>query len=240
MARIKNFLRILGAVFLFSAIRAESATTNQPTPQDIIQKMYNAYSNLTSYSDSGIVRTMVSAGGQSRVQMTWFSMIFKKPGYLLVEWTVPAGGLKDTYVLWREKKDTFVYSERLKQYRKDQSLAGTIDTWKFNSGGAVRHVPCMLMKIMNKQEFDDLTGLKITGFEKVGDIECGIISGARKESRVRLWIGKKDYLLRKMETSNALGSVVELHNGIKINEKIENSAVIFTPPQGTVKVDQFK
>jgi len=239
MSRLTASIKIIAAVTLIHASRAEAAPAIQPTPGDIIQKMYNASSNVTSYSDSGTVRTLVTVGGQSRVQMTWFSIAFKKPGFLRIDWTAPANGRKDTYVLWREKKDTFLYSERLKQYRKDPSLANTLNSLMVQSGGAVRHVPCMLMKIMNKQEFSDLSGLKFESTDRINDGDCYKVSGARKESRVTLWIDKKDYLLRKMETSSALGSVLEIHDNIKINGNIENNALFFTPPPDSRKVDKF-
>ena len=45
--------------------------------------------------------------------------------------------------------------------------------------------------------FDQLKHLRILGSEKIDGVECNIIEGFQFESRVRLWIGREDHLVRK-------------------------------------------
>ena len=208
-------------------------------PETILANMRAAYTNLTSYSDSGTLDTTVKAGIPGYVLKKPFTITFKKPDLIKIEWTSSFGGMKDPHVLWNGKPGTFTHKKLLNQTRKDQSLEHAIRSWTGVSGGSVRNVPCMLISVMKEPQFSDLADLKNEGIEAVGKTDCHKVSGTRRDQPVTLWIGKDDFLLRKLTASTQFGDIVETHENIKINADIKDAAASFVPPKDAEQVERF-
>jgi len=123
--------------------------------------------------------------------------------------------------------------------KKYDSLAQAISSQSGSSGGSVTRVPDLLLRVLKVPTFSDLNGLTCGGIETVDGVECHKVSGVRQGKLIDLWIAKTDLLLRKLHTSTPFGDITETHQNIKINGKIEDAAVSFTPPPDAEHVDKF-
>ena len=227
------------AVLLVALWISATAQAEEPIPTELLQNMRAAYSNLTSYTDSGAVDTTVPMGAQKYVLKKPFIITFKKPDLIKIEWTSSFGSMKEPLVLWSNKKGTFTFNQLLNQVRTETSLQLAIQSWTGVSGGSVQHVPCMLLSATNGHRFTDLTDLKYDQTESIGDTVCHKISGKRRGQPITLLIGQKDSLLRKITVSTPFGDVVEVHENIKPNDKIEDSSISFSPPENAEPVENF-
>lgn len=229
-------------VILLTVAMLVSVTTRaaEPSPAEIMEGMRKAYSVLSSYSDSGVVETAISMAGQKQVLKKPFAITFKKPDQIKIEWTSTFGGMKDPHVLWSNTNGTFTFNQLLNQVRKEPSLSQAIASWTGVSGGSVRNVPCMLVSVMKDPQFADLADLKYDQKESIGDTACHKISGKRRGQPIILWIGEKDFLLRKLTVSTQFGDIVEVHENIKPNAEIQDFSASFTPPKDAEQVERFQ
>jgi outer membrane lipoprotein-sorting protein len=236
MNETKPFVILLIAS-MFISVTARAA---EPSPADVIEAMRKAYSDLVSYSDSGVVETTISMAGQKQVLKKPFVIVFKKPDFIRIEWTSSFGGMKDPHVLWSNKKGTFTYNQLINQVRKEQSLAQATASLAGVSGGSARTVPSMLLNLTKDPQFSDLADLKHDGTETVGGTACRKISGNRRGQPVILSIGETDFLLRKITVSTQFGDNVEVHENIKANAEIQDTSASFTPPKDAEQVERFR
>jgi len=211
-----------------------------PEPAAIMQGMRNAYSNATSYSGTGVVEIVVSVGGQQRVIEKPFSITFKRPSMIRIEWMDYFGGVPTPYVLWNGRDGVFKYARRMNQLgRKYDSLALAIGSQSGSSGGLTAHVPDLLLNVLKTPAFSDIDGAKYVADEMVDGFDCYKVSASRKGKQMDLWIDKATLLLRQVRTATPFGTVTERHQGITFNADIQDARVGFTPPADVELVEKF-
>jgi hypothetical protein len=67
-------------------------------------------------------------------------------------------------------------------------------------------------------------------------VDCYHLEGDGKGGRhFDLWLGKSDYLIRKVQTTYPDFSTEEIHRGIAINQPISPEMLRFTPPMSVEK-----
>lgn len=200
---------------IFSALPAYAE--DEKDASAIVEKMNKAYSGLTAYQDTGTVEDVIDKGGQKTTLKKEFSIWFKKPSSLRVDWTSTTPSGKKKRVLWCNGKDTYTFWEQKNQYRKEKSLKRGIAAETGVSGGATNTVPTRLLGEHRTSEFSSCALLKEEDFEGTS---CYVIS-AKHPAKLdcTLWIGKDDHLIRKYEYT--IRSSKQLMRDVK--EKMEQS-----------------
>jgi outer membrane lipoprotein-sorting protein len=240
------------------------------SPESILQKMDKAYSELTSYQDTGVITNAMDRPGSRMTMNKDFAIWFRRPELLRVDWTSAMfAGTEVRHVLWNNGKDTYVYSDGRNQYKRISSLGRGISSQAGVSGLATVTVPSRLIGDRHKKQFTDT---KLLGDEEFEGTRCFVISCKNQAGYdCKLWIGENDFLLRKFEyeiksikkvlkdiqdlrkegkTKSSMpdpakmpdySSVsTEIHRNIKINEQIADSIFNFSPPEDARLVETFK
>lgn len=237
-------LKTLAFLFIFNLSLAnppiESSATEtvqrgNPSPQTILRRMAQAYAACSSYEDSGIVITTFDEETKGRIVKKPFKLRFKRPDRFRFEWTeYDASATGRLFVVWSNQAGTFTYWEP-DRYEKNRSLRSGIAGATGVSSRAVRTIPELLIP--------DLVGWRITELRKPvrlsdeifeGEL-CYHIRGSHPDGEpYEVWIGKKDYLLRKMRLWSTFPNFStirdEIHRGIKINQPIPDDRLEFKPP----------
>ena len=206
------------------------------TPQMIMTRMAQRYANCTSYQDVGVVETTHNEANSARIERMPFKTYFTRPQFFRFEWT-DYFPWKDgrTYIVWSDGKDSFTYWEP-DTYEKNEYLGMGIAGATGVSRGSAHTLSRLLMsKEMSGFALTELTNLALVGEELFEGELCYRVNGKHPFGDVyELWIGKKDYLLRKLreKTTNKDHTTIEeeIHRNIKLNETIAKDVFNFKPP----------
>ena len=132
-------------------------------------------------------------------------------------------------VLWDA---TYTWDQSYPQIQTSRDVTSAIAMFTGVSRRSVHNIPSLFQTNFGWQEYlYQLTSPRILGEEVFEQIDCYRIQGGGKgERQFEIWLGKPDYLIRKIRTTYAGSTSEEIHRGIAINEPISPEMLTFTPP----------
>lgn len=203
----KLCIGLVYCLFVISLLLLDTAYAQDDlNPQQILKKMHEVYSKLSTYQDSGIVKTIMTSGileGEERTLS--FSTSFKRPNFMKFEWTDVCGLQKDRHVLWSNGKETYTYWQHANQYEKESSLEMGIAGATGISSGSAYNIPSMLIGSLgftSSFKYTMLDDLFLLPQEVFEGKKCYVITGKHLLGvEYKLWIGVDDYFLRKEKSS---------------------------------------
>jgi len=195
----------VGLVFLLPSL----AQSEKLSAGEILQQMKKVYVSLTSYVDQGTVSSVFIEKGKKRVVEKPFTTVFVRPDRFRYEFREKKGFFKeDKFVISLIGKGLKIYwsLDPKPQQIKPKTIGEALSAAAGISGGSARWVPTMLMpgRTQFKNAFN-LSNPRRVNDEVVDDVECFQISDPTDYRRLTLWIGKKDYLLRKIYREQDFG-----------------------------------
>jgi outer membrane lipoprotein-sorting protein len=195
-----------------------------PDPRDVLRRMIATYARVSSYQDSGVVRTLpggpgLMAGSEShRLQdasfrdetLVSFKTFYARPGKFRFEWRDPSTHASRDAVIWSNGKRAYSWgpdeSGITKGYvlNSGSELRWYVDEAERRSSGAAFFVPSLLMKDVSPFPFADMLsvmeGLTLLREERIDGELCHVIKGDISGVPWALWVGKESHLLRKTRT----------------------------------------
>jgi outer membrane lipoprotein-sorting protein len=201
-----------------------------------MRRIAQSYAGCSSYQDTGVVETTFDETTSGRIEKKPFKTYFQRPTLFRFEW-IDYSPYKDgrLNIVWSNGKEAFTYWQP-DRYEKEESLSMGIAGATGISSGAAHTLSRLLMEdIMSGFALTDLTDLSIVGSEQFEGEWCYRISGKHPSgSLYELWIGKSDYLVRKLRRRSKFENFStleeEIHRDIKINVPIARSVFNFKPP----------
>lgn len=215
------------------------STDSSTIAQEIIKRMGEKYADFSSYQDTGFIETTFIINSGKQVSRKPFKTYFVRPNLFRFEWRAQFHPESPWIlcVLWCDGKDTFTYWESGKLDKMKSLLDGISANAGVSSGGTTT-IPCMLLKSGCHFTLINLQNLYLIGEDKLEGDKCYIIEGTdtKIEKKYKLWIGKKDPLLYKLESQmkfkDFLSITVEKHENICFNKKIDTKIFNFKPLNG--------
>jgi len=224
--------------------RAEIAS-----PSVVIADMTKKYAECLSYQDSGVARILVH--GKPSPHPRLFKTYFVRPAHFRFDWTetidMPEFRNDGSYKPRRLTGVNLVWStpEGVHEYydgalysnggaiRPVEDLNLAVASATGVSLGAALTVPSLLTSKIHAFRLTELQSLVFLPDVKFEGVTCYHIQGKSMSppETDELWIGKKDFLLRKLlSTSGASPDdpIEELHRNIRINGNIPFSIFTFT------------
>ena len=200
----------------------------------ILKKAAESYAVLFSYQDSGIVTTTYDEPTGGRVDKLPFKLFFSRPDSVRCEWLdyyLDASGRLS--VVWSNPKGTFLYRQP-DRYETRSTLELGIATATGISSSACYDVPRLLIPEINGWAVTNLKETKLVGEEIFEGESCYQITGYDFHGvRNDVWIGKRDFLIRKLRSSSASGELSitqeQVHRDIKINQSLTPAVFNFQP-----------
>lgn len=200
--------------------------------EDIIRKILTAYSRIESYQDTGYLEEKVTFNNKEKTIRIPFEIYFSRPNYLKVLWKAQLFPDSPHYecVLWSNGTETFTYWET-GMFEKMESLKDGIHANTGVSHGITSTVPCLLTGTKSLSfNLEDITSILSFKEEKFNKTDCLYLKIKDKKEKIyELWIGKEDYLIRKLKRTLFTGIAEEVHQNIKINEKIDKETFNYKP-----------
>ena len=197
---------ILAVALLSSGLTATAQPQRKPDATTILNNVRAKYSRLTSYQDEGILVTTHDEPTGGLIEKMPFKTYFKRPKLFRFEWTYYGiSKLGQTKMIWFDGKEAFSYWEP-DRYEKEKSFSMAVAGASGITYGAVHTVTDLLLpdefsaSILNR-----LTNISLAGEESFEEIPCFRIEATDRDERIELWVGKADFLLRKIKRERKAG-----------------------------------
>jgi hypothetical protein len=209
------------------------AQDSSPLAKSILKRMARTYTSAKSYADSGVVHTYHN-GVRDPASLS-FRTHYLRPDHLKFEMTQNIGSpyFAERYtVMWYNGNRTYYWEREYPQIVTRHDVTSTIAQFTGTSGRSAHNIPSLLQKNFGWQEYlYDIASPSVLGEEVFEHVDCYRVQGAgHGERRFELWIGKSDYLIRKIKTTYSDFSNEEVHEGIEINQPIPPEMLAFSPP----------
>lgn len=187
------------------------------TAREIATQVQEAYAALSSYTDTGTVTS--EAGGVATE--TSFGIWMQRPGSCFVNWTQTTNGRytsrgsvysnlgKNLVVLATAgKRSTY---GPLKARDRQEALAMSAPA----SALASATIPAMFFQPDKSEMLGVHAALKRDRDEKIGRVDCHVITSEWPEGKITLWIGKRDHLIHQARSFHG-GATTETHEAIQL------------------------
>ena len=143
-------------------------------------------------------------------------------------------GNQNSNVLWFDGNQTRSWMRADPVLVTNVSIVNGIFGFTGISSRTVHNIPSLLQTNWASQELlNRVASPKLLGDEAVNGADCYHISGVGKAGRrFEIWIGKADYLIRKVRTTSTAFQDAwdeEVHQDITVNQKIPDKTFNLAP-----------
>jgi outer membrane lipoprotein-sorting protein len=228
---MRRILLAIGALIVIAA-GCDSAEPKRSPAEELMHQVVQTYRTLTAYQDEGVVLSYWA--DRPEPDEMHFETYFRKPADLRFEWIQR----ESQSVVWSNRRGTFSYWDgRPEKISNESSLGSAIQGSTGVSQGAITTIPGLIVGrdrvIWSVEDVHDLSLLEPAESE---GIPCVRMRGILRGSRVEIWIGRDDFLIRRIVTTrppDKLGRKLprseEIRRNLEFNHSIPDAAFEFTP-----------
>lgn len=208
----------------------------QTEAKRILNNVFRVYSRLASYQDEGILITTKDEATGGTIEKMPFKTFFKRPELIRFEW-IDFGITKlgQTNLIWFNGKEAFMYWEP-DYYEKKESLHLAIAGATGITSRTVTTVfDLLLLDDVGNSTLKTLDKISLLGEEMFEGVRCYHIKAIEASGEpFEVWIGKNDFLLRKlrreMKSSGLTWIYEEIRRKIQVNQSIQDVVFNYKPP----------
>ena len=218
---MKNALLAVVALILSGRIFTATVAAAEPNkPLSILGNVALAYSAVTAYQDSGVV--LIHDPGKEEPDEIIFQMLFLRPDMLRFEWIrhhpyPPLRHIKTASSIWPDGQGSHLMATGEAKPRAvdlDRACAGAAGV----SRGSSQQIPRLLTPTVTGFALTDLTDVKLLGEEVFEGVPCHRLEGKNQRgSVIQLYVGQKDYFIRRILRKVGESPSEEIHRTIRIN-----------------------
>jgi HPt (histidine-containing phosphotransfer) domain-containing protein len=225
-------MQMRGMVSLSIMIAAASvACADEPTPQQILDRVAEKYKTMQTYQCEGSVFSEMD-DSKDRIEMS-FSMKLKKGNLYLITWShksVPemSKELAMSGVVWNAGAQPFlcvghpVHGVCFKMADDARALASAVG----DTQGASRTIPALFFSatVPNLTSCLKLYARELEQSAKLAGEDCYVVSGRQLGTvQVTLWISQQDYLIRQCITSMGSAAAVAAEAQQMTDQQLEQA-----------------
>jgi outer membrane lipoprotein-sorting protein len=176
-------------------LSSDLAGDNLPSGE-IIKRAQEKYASLTSYSDEG--RTVATINGT--IITTAFTIRLARPNLYRIDWEQPVhSSYTNKGAVWSAGEGDFLRMGRGAEKQASQEMA--LGSATGISCGAAATIPGTFFKMnWGNQLGGSVSSEKPQPDQKVGDVDCYVLTSDSKGRTRTLWIGKQDFLIHQVRT----------------------------------------
>jgi RNA polymerase sigma factor (sigma-70 family) len=207
------------------------------TPLEIIKKSQDAYASLSSYSAS-------ETADSTLIGKSTFTVKLARPGFYRIEYNRHSSSTTNTVAVWNSGDGNFLLSHRATtSYSKYASreaafLAASVMTR--GSGSCVFISNTFFNKKIETDILKPDVFAKEVKAERIGGVDCYVLTAnnlGHESLSMKLWIGKKDFLIRQRQFVNKpevgiLANLTETIEIISVNEPFAQQDFTYPVPAG--------
>jgi outer membrane lipoprotein-sorting protein len=207
----------------------------KPDATRILNDMFKVYSRFASYQDEGILITTNDEPTGGTIEKMPFKTFFKRPNLFRFEWTdYGITKLGRTKMIWFNGKEAFTYWES-DSYEKEESLSLAVAGATGVSSRVVNTVSNLLMPDeFGGSTLQRLVKVSLSGEEVFEGVRCYRIKAIEGDDPLELWVGKNDFLVRKLRRETKYDDGVsireEIRRKIQVDQAISEGVFDYKPP----------
>jgi hypothetical protein len=200
---MKSFAVLLLSLLSISVCFAK----NKPAPlsaDSIISLSVKAYGHLKTYTDSGkLVQTFLT--DHPHKTATVFKTAYVNTGDINFEYYIP-GNSNSLYTINRTNNIVKTWWGIVNRTDAPVSMPHALGAAAGVSGGTSMIVPELLLTadFKNNNLYKNITKRVLAAVEQVNGKDCYKITGTNLRGPITIWIGKKDFLIRKIEDEHVV------------------------------------
>jgi RNA polymerase sigma factor (sigma-70 family) len=211
----------------------QEAKPDEPSAQQIVDRMAKAYADCKTYRDSGLVKTLfVEIGGNRTVEKP-FTTAFVRPDRFRFEYKENVGGQETRFIIWSSAKEVQTWWDIQPGIEKGKSLDLALGGAAGVSGLASLNIPQLLLPDKLGRSRLALKEAKRADDGKLDKVECFRVEGKFGGNPITVWIDKKSYLVRRIDeqaTFDTFRTEQTTTYDPTIGEKITDKMLAFDPP----------
>jgi outer membrane lipoprotein-sorting protein len=218
---------IFGATLVAFAVRpARSQPAEGVNAEALLERMHAAYANARTYSDVDVAKYR-NADGSERLNVD-FRIWFARPASFRIdaESKTPGGTTPRREVMWTDgaAARTWASDKPVSTHSKIQIVgSGMFGTYAY-------HVPTLLeASYGGPHRLHQMYSPTLLPDEAVDGVECYHIKGIWQADNYEVWLGKADYLIRKIHAAYSDHELEEIHRQIAIDQPIPKEVFRFAP-----------
>lgn len=225
----------LMVAILSSGLLTETPAQKKPDATRILNNMFRVYSRLASYQDEGILVTTNDEETGGTIEKMPFKTFFKRPNLFRFEWTdYGITKLGKTKMIWFDGKEAFMYWEP-DRYEKERSLSSAVAGATGISLTTVNTLSDLLLpEEFGGSSLKTLVKVSLMGEEMFEGVRCYRLKATEMGDPIELWIGKNDFLLRKLRRErkydDRLSISEEIRRKISVDQSIPEVVFNYKPP----------
>jgi outer membrane lipoprotein-sorting protein len=223
------------SLFLFASV-GYRAQAQQPSAQQIVERMASVYASCRSYVDEGDVTTVFLEEKRRRTQVKPFSTAFVSPSNFRFEYRNRRGEDEwDAHIVWRDAESVKSWWSIRPGVESPRDLFTALGGAAGVSSGASVTIPTLLMpEGMLGSRIKSLSGLRLVGEEEVDGGRAyrleGLDSGGNP---LTVWVDEASMLLLKVyETRKFEKFETETTTTYRpqVNAAVAQEKLAFNPP----------
>ena len=183
-------------------LAADELESQAASARDVLDRMARTYAGCRSYYDSGVVKTLFVGASGSRTVERAFTTAFVRPDRFRFEFKETQGdGEAIRYIVWRRGTEVYKWWDFWSVVERRETLNLALAGASGVSGGSAHSVPALLLpNEVGGRRLTDMTAAKRLEDAELDMVDCYRIEGKLGDSRRTLWIDKKTFLLRRIDT----------------------------------------
>lgn len=199
-----RWILLAGGTQLVACFAAASACAQ--SAESILQKTRDAYTQLKSYADTGIV--LYEYGTSSEDKHSFSTAFNRAPRHLLLEFHKQSG---DRYVIWADPDAFHTWWKTIGQQTDypNPNNAPALNLSAPNTAGIALKIPTLLYGEAFSSAMLKIADPALNGTDELGGHRCQRITGRMSDTygatgrevnprKVTLWIDSQSFLVRKM------------------------------------------
>jgi hypothetical protein len=200
-------MKSLAVVLLSLLFILPCVAKNKPTPlsaDSVINLSIKAYGHLKTYSDSGkLIQTFLTANPHKTAIV--FKTAYVNTGDINFEYYV-SGNSSSLYTINRTNNAVKTWWGILNRTEAPANMQRALGAALGVSGGTSMIVPGLLLTadFKNSNLYSNISKRAVAAIEQVNGKDCYKITGTNMRGPITVWIGKKDFLIRKIEEEHVI------------------------------------
>jgi outer membrane lipoprotein-sorting protein len=211
MKRVTHLIACIFVLAGFSLAQAlKQHTQARLNPTQIIEKMADTYASARSYQDDGVVQLRTGSFPSGKVKvLNTFETYFARPESYRFQWKANDENDAGWKVIWT----TGNYFSTLnangdREFEANRGI--TIARAAALTRGASQTVASLLTGTVNGFRVSNMSKVSLVRLERFDGETCYLIRGHHPLGfPIEIWIGKNDFLIRKIRQMNGDGSYQE-------------------------------
>jgi RNA polymerase sigma factor (sigma-70 family) len=205
------------------------AANDHLTVAQIVQKAQARYASLSSYHDEG---TIVSTVGGQTITHTFTTML-ARTNLFRIAWTENLGVGSVTGMVWSAGNFSLLQIQGAPlQTFSDRQTASASATGV--SGGAASTIPGTFFQQNWGNRLGNAARLaKRQADERIGDVDCYVLTSSNRAATTTLWIGRNDLLIHQIRTVTSAAFM----KTIMQNMATRNPNLALPAPQNTTVIE---